>query len=500
MALIILLAAPLLAALASLAVAALASLAVRKKIAILELIAAITAPIEFAAVVVIATGVYRNGRNDLGSYLSADALGCVVLLTIGLVGLTAAFYSIGYLREEVRKEIIGFSRVRQYWVLFHLFLMAMFFAVVTVSPIMMWIAIEATTLSTAFLISFYNKASSMEAAWKYLIINSIGLLLGFFGTLLFLTPEQGSGMEKFIDWGALAESASSMNPSLVKIAFIFVLIGYGTKVGLAPMHTWLPDAHSKAPSPISALLSGSLLNVAMMAILKFRIVADSALSPSFTRNLMIYFGVASIAIPAFIIVVQKNYKRLFAYSSIEHMGIISLGLGFGGIGAFGALLHMIYHSMVKSVLFFTAGNLLLKYGSTKILRIKGVLSVLPVTGVVLVAGFLAITGMPPFGIFLTEFYILTAGVNDHLPVVIVVLFLLLLVFAGFLKHIVSMVYNSDAAEVAAGGSVPLEETGESNYLTLVPPVLLLLLFIIGGFYLPAPVRSLIDSAVTMING
>ncbi|MBI5870831.1 MAG: hydrogenase 4 subunit F [Actinobacteria bacterium] len=485
MALIILIAAPLLAALAS--------LAVRKRVAILELIAAVTAPIEFAAIVVILNGVYRDGRCDFGTYLSADALGAVVLITIGLVGLAAAFYSIGYLREEVRKEIIGFSRVRQYWVLFHLFLMAMFFAVITVSPIMMWIAIEATTLSTAFLISFYNKASSMEAAWKYLIINSIGLLLGFFGTLLFLTPEQGSGMEKFVDWAALAESASSMNPSLVKIAFIFVLIGYGTKVGLAPMHTWLPDAHSKAPSPISALLSGALLNVAMMAILRFRIVADGAVSPSFTRNLMIYFGVVSIAIPAFIIVVQKNYKRLFAYSSIEHMGIISLGFGFGGIGAFGALLHMIYHSMVKSVLFFSAGNLLLKYGSTKIYKVKGALSVLPVTGVVLIVGFLAITGMPPFGIFITEFYILTAGVTAHLPVVIGVLFLLLLVFAGFLKHIVGMIYQSEA-------EVPAETSGESNLLTIVPPVLLLLLFIAAGFYLPVPVRSLIDSAAAMLNG
>ena len=483
MALLVLIAAPLLAALAS--------LAVRKRIALLELIAAVTAPIELAAVAMIVTGVCRNGQSDFGSYMSADALGSVVLITVGLVGLTAAFYSIGYLREEVRKEIIGFSRVRQYFVLFHLFLLAMFFAVITVSPIMMWIAIEATTLSTAFLISFYNKASSMEAAWKYLIINSIGLLLGFFGTLLFLTPAQGSGIEKFVDWRTLTESAGSMNPALVKIAFIFVLIGYGTKVGLAPMHTWLPDAHSKAPSPISALLSGSLLNVAIMAILKFRIVADSALSQSFTRNLMILFGVISIAIPAFIIIVQKNYKRLFAYSSIEHMGIISLGFGFGGLGAFGALLHMIYHSMVKSVLFFAAGNLLLKYGSTKIFKVRGVLSVLPVTGVLLMVGFLAITGMPPFGIFLTEIYILSAGVAANLPVVIVVLFLLLLVFAGFLRHMVSMLFSSDA---------PPEPVGESNYLTIVPPVLLLLLFVAAGFYLPAPIRTLIDSAASLING
>lgn len=231
------------------------------------------------------------------------------------------------------------------------------------------------------------------------------------------------------------------------------------------------------------------------------------------------FGVISIAIPAFIIVVQNNYKRLFAYSSIEHMGIITLGLGFGGLRAFGALLHMIYHSLVKSALFFAAGNLLLKYGSTKILRVRGVLSVLPVTVVALMVGFLAITGMPPFGIFMTEFYILTAGVSAHMPVVIGVLLLLLLVFAGFLRHIVSMAHRTDAppeqvresnpsavappesASVSSYLNVAQPETiGESNYLTVLPPVLLLILFVVASFYLPAPVKSLIDSAVSLING
>ncbi|MHB1325855.1 MAG: proton-conducting transporter transmembrane domain-containing protein [Thermoleophilia bacterium] len=487
MALIILIAAPLLAALAS--------LAVRKKILALEIIAMIVAPVEFAAAATIATQVYRQSRSEYDTYLAAGALETVVLITVALVGLAAAFYSIGYLREEVRKQIIGFSRVRQFFILFHFFLMAMFFAVITVSPIMMWIAIEATTLSTAFLISFYNKASSMEAAWKYLIINSIGLLLGFFGTLLFLTPGNDAGVDKFVDWRSLVESGGSMNPTLAKVAFIFVLIGYGTKVGLAPMHTWLPDAHSKAPSPISALLSGSLLNVAMLAILKFKIVADAAIPTSFSRNLMIYFGVVTITIPAFIIIVQKNYKRLFAYSSIEHMGIVTLGIGFGGLGTFAALLHMIYHSLAKSVLFFSAGNMLLKYGSTKILKVRGVLSVMPVTGVLLLIGFLAITGMPPFGIFLTEIYILSAGIADHLPVVIGVLFLLLLVFAGFLRHIVGMTLSSytepDSSPIAAG---------ESNYLTVIPPILLLSLLIVAGFYLPAQVKSLLDSAASLING
>ena len=267
MALVLLLIVPL--------IAAAASLAVRNRILGLEVIAAISAPLELAAVAIIIADVVRNGSSDYGTYLAVDSLGAVVLITVTLVGLAAVFYSIGYLREEVRKQIIGFSRVRQYFVLLHLFLVAMFFAILTLSPIGMWIAIEATTLSTAFLISFYNKPSSMEAAWKYLIINSIGLLLGFFGTLLFLTSTSETGVSRFIDWGALTGSASGMDPLLAKIAFIFVLIGYGTKVGLAPMHTWLPDAHSKAPSPISALLSGALLNVAMLAILKFRIVADA---------------------------------------------------------------------------------------------------------------------------------------------------------------------------------------------------------------------------------
>lgn len=487
MILLILIAAPLLAALAS--------LAVRKKILVLEIIAMIVAPVEFVAAATIATQVYRQGRSEYGVYLAAGALETVVLITVALVGLAATFYSIGYLREEVRKQIIGFSRVRQFFILFHFFLMAMFFAVITVSPIMMWIAIEATTLSTAFLISFYNKASSMEAAWKYLIINSIGLLLGFFGTLLFLTPGNDAGVDKFVDWRSLVESGGSMNPTLAKVAFIFVLVGYGTKVGLAPMHTWLPDAHSKAPSPISALLSGSLLNVAMLAILKYKIVADAAIPTSFSRSLMIYFGVVTITIPAFIIIVQKNYKRLFAYSSIEHMGIVTLGIGFGGLGTFAALLHMIYHSLAKSVLFFSAGNILLKYGSTKMQKVRGVLSVMPVTGVLLLIGFLAITGMPPFGLFLTEIYILSAGIADHLPVVIGVLLLLLLVFAGFLRHIVGMTLSG----YKAPDTTPIA-FGESGYLTVIPPILLLSLLIVAGFYLPAPIKSLLDSAASLING
>ncbi len=391
---------------------------------------------------------------------------------------------------QVAKGIIGFRRVKQYYVLFHLFLMAMFFAVITVNPILMWIAVEATTLSTAFLISFYNKPTAMEAAWKYLIINSIGLLLGFFGTLLFFVPVSNRAADTFVTWDMLQASAAGLNPLLVKIAFIFVLIGYGTKAGLAPMHTWLPDAHSKAPSPISALLSGALLNCALLAILKFKLITDVALGTSFSQNLLIFFGVVSIAIPAFIIIVQKNYKRLFAYSSVEHMGIITLGFGFGGVGSFAALLHMIYHSLTKSILFFSAGNVLLKYGSTKIANVRGVLTALPVTGTVLIAAFLAITGVPPFGLFLTEVYILTAGIASHPLAVIAALILLALIFVGFLRFIAAMLFGSPAHPV---------ERGEANALTIAPPAVLLVILLTVSVYLPEFLKMWINTAVALIH-
>jgi hydrogenase-4 component F len=345
-------------------------------------------------------------------------------------------------------------------------------------------------LATAFLISFYHKPGATEAAWKYLIINSIGLLLGFFGTLLFLAPTKGALVNQLVDWEMLLAGAPSLDPLIIKIAFIFALIGYGTKAGLVPMHTWLPDAHSKAPSPISALLSGALLNVAMLAILRFKIVTDAAVPGAFTQGLLIFFGVTSVVVSALIMFPQKNYKRLFAYSSIEHMGILALGFGFGGLGAFAALLHMIYHSLTKSVLFCSAGNILLKYGSTKMVNIRGLLKALPLTGLLVFVGFLAITGTPPFGMFMTEFYILSTGFAYHPAVVILVLAMLALVFIGFLRHVAGMAFSRDAEPLPAG---------EANLFTTVPPLALLCVLIVLGFVLPEPLKSLLESAASAIR-
>lgn len=469
-------------------IAAAASAFVRRNTSLLEIIAAVAGSAELIGVLWIARAVVENGHYAVSPLFLVDALGAVVLLTVAIVGCATSFYSIGYLRQEVAKGIIGFHRVRQYYILFHLFLMAMFFAITTVNPIMMWIAVEATTLSTAFLISFYNNPSATEAAWKYLIINSIGLLLGFFGTLLFLSAAievHGTG---FVDWHTLIARADMLNPLIAKMAFIFVLIGYGTKVGLAPMHTWRPDAYSKAPTPIVALFSGSLLNVAFLAIVRFKEIADIALGVSFSQGLLLFFGLLSIVISAFIILIQKNYKRLFAYSSIEHAGIIALGFGFGGIGAFAAILHMFYHALAKSIMFFSAGNLFVTYNTAQIAQIRGVLSILPITGILLFIGFLALLGIPPSGTFITEFYILSAGMSTHPFVTGIALLSFVIIFVGFLRHLSHMIF----------GEVPQDIVkSNTNHWMLIPPIVLVFVLMGTSIFFPASLKILIDAAAAV---
>ncbi|MBI4250040.1 hydrogenase 4 subunit F [Candidatus Uhrbacteria bacterium] len=466
-------------------VASLLSLFVQKKTGMLHFLAIAASVMELMVGVVIAAEVMRNGSYSLDGLFVVDALGAILVLTLVIVGAMVSWYSTGYLKAEAAKEIIGFHRVRQYFVLLHLFLLAMFFAIMTISPLFMWIAIEATTLSTAFLISFYHKPSALEAAWKYLIINSVGLLLGFLGTLLFLYPAIQAGFRGLSTWQGLLDQAESFDPAIAKIAFIFVMVGYGTKVGLVPMHTWLPDAHSKAPAPISGLLSGMLLNVAFLAILRFKQLADAAVGIYFSQSILIFFGITSIVVAAFFIFGQKNYKRLLAYSSIEHMGIISLGFGFGGTAAFAGLLHMIYHSFAKSLLFLSAGNILLTFSSTKIKKVKGVLSVLPVTAILFMIGFLVITGVPPFGIFITEFSIISVGIQTYPIVTIITLFALTLAFAGFLRHVVGMIFGDSQRRVV-----------KEKAVSIVPIAVLAFILIVSSVFIPQAISTLITAATS----
>ena len=433
--------------------------------------------------------VLSDGQVVASALFSVGALGSLLTLIITLVGFFVSLYSVGYLRAEVSKGIIGPRRARQYFLLLELFLFAMLLSVTTISPVVMWIAIEATTLSTAFLISFYNKPSATEAAWKYLIINTLGLLLSLLGTLIFLAlPAIKTGA---FDWQMLGSVANTLSPEAVKIAFIFILVGYGAKVGLVPMHTWKPDTYAKAPTPVVALLSGVLMNVAFFAILRFKSITDVALSGSqFTSELLIFFGVVSLVFSALIIFTQKNYKRLLAYSSIEHAGLLALGFGFGGIGILAALIHMVFHALIKALLFFSVGNIFLKYSSTKMKNVTGVLSTLPLTAPLFFAGFIGLLGFPPFGIFLTELSILAAGMTTYPYVVALALFVLAVVFFGFFKHITAMMF----------GPIPAGITkGESNLLTQLPLVLLLSLILVLSWHFPESISVLLSSAAESLT-
>ena len=458
-----------------------------KRRLVIEFFSIIASSLALFESIVVAVKVSTAGVYAPFVFFSVDSLGAIVMLIIACIGFATTIYSIRYLQQETAKGIIGFTRVGQYFVLLNIFLAAMFLAVTASNPVFAWISIEATTLSTAFLISFYNKPSAIEAAWKYLIINSIGLLLGFFGTLLYFTSMSSLGENGFVSWQSLMANAAHLDPLIAKIAFIFVLIGYGTKVGLAPMHTWKPDAYSKAPNPIGALLSGALLPVAFIVILKFKNVTDAAIGPQFSQNLLIIFGILSIAVAALIMFNVRNYKRLLAYSSIENAGVMALGFGFGGLGISAAILHLIYHSLVKGIMFFSSGNLLLKYNSAKIKNIKGALGIVPFTSILFIAGFLIVTGVPPFGIFLTKMQILSVGIQVNPIITIIALFFMTLIFIGFLKHIISMFFSQKPEDI---------EVGEGNIWLIIPPLILLVTIIILSFYIPPFLSILINDTVS----
>jgi hydrogenase-4 component F len=478
---------PLIAALVTL-------LLVRRSSGIIGIVAIVATIAEFSvALRALLIGAQAAAGGLLSPLVYLDAFGTILILIITFVGCNTALYSVGYLRAEQGKGIIGPQRVVQYWVLFHLFMFAMLLSVTAQSPIVMWAAIEATTLSTVFLVSFYNKPSSLEAGWKYLVVNSVGLLIGFFGTLTMLslgaTPHGG-----LMSWQQLLAIAPTLNPLATKIAFIFILVGYGTKAGLVPMHTWLPDAHGKAPAPISAMLSGVLLNTAFLAIVRYKAVVDQSAGIWWSSNILLAFGVLTVILMGFMLLSQRRYKRMLAYSSIENMGIIAVGFGFGGAGALYAIFHMCYHALVKSALFLTSGNLFLAYSSGKIRNIRGALTLLPWTGPLLFLGLFAVVGMPPFGTFLSKFGVVSAGIGAHPFVVGLLLIAFSLVFVGFLIHGTKMLFGAVPDRTPDGGEM---KPGEQGILTVLPIVLLLSTAIVLGLYVPEPLCAIFVQAAAV---
>jgi hydrogenase-4 component F len=385
----------------------------------------------------------------LENFLRVDALSALMVVVITLLGAIAAFYAPGYLRAEF--DAAHFERTRIFFALFHLFIFTMLVAVTTDNLGVMWVAIEGTTLATVFLVNLHNTRTSLEAAYKYLILSSVGIALAFVGTALTYYAGAARVGEIAVNWTWLRDAATSLDPQVVRLAFVFILIGYGTKAGLAPMHTWLPDAHSEAPAPISALMSGVLLNVGLYALMRFKAVTDAAIGAEFASRLLLGIGLLSLAVAAIFLLTQQNYKRMLAYSSVEHIGIVCLGLGFGGYwGVFGALLHLVNHALAKSLLFILSGNILLKYRTTEIRDVRGLLHAAPWTGTLFLAGTLALIGLPPFAPFISEFIIFRAGLETHTWVAVAGIILLVIVFAGMLASVNRMLYGAPPATLSHG--------------------------------------------------
>src|SRR5213594_3768568 len=375
-----------------------------------------------------------------GGVLRVDALSGwmigVIVLVAGLAAAEAPRYAHG-------------SGQRMFYALFHLMVFTMLLAVSTDDVGVMWVAVEGTTLASVFLVNFERSRASLEAAYKYLLICSVGIAIAFVGTVLIYYAEavrqQGvvEHAAQGLRWTTLLGLAPALSPRVLQPAFIFLVVGYGTKAGLAPMHTWLPDAHSEAPAPVSALMSGVLLSVGIYAILRFKPVVDAAAGPGFTRGILLALGVLSVAVAAAFLWTSPNYKRMLAYSSVEHIGLVCLGLGFGGtLGTSGALLHVANHALAKSVGFLLSGRIRAAYGSAEITAVGGLMVRMPHTGTAFMAAMFALIGLPPFGLFVSEVMIFGAGFAQGFAAVAgIALFLLVIAFAGLLRGVHTILYG-----------------------------------------------------------
>ncbi len=418
-------------------------------------------------------------------WLRLDALGLLFLAITSALFLLVSIYTGGARRANAGQPERAFAGSLL------LFLAAMSLVTATQHLGLMWVGVEATTLASAPLIYHHRSARSLEAAWKYLVLCSVGIAIALLGTFLLALASPHVSDPLWLP--SLLRGASRLDRPLLRIAFIFLLVGYGTKVGLAPLHTWLPDAHSEAPSPVSALLSGALLNTAFLALLRaWQVVAAAGLG-EFAGALLIGFGLLSLALAAVFIVGQGDYKRMLAYSSMEHMGILALGVGLAGAASYGAMLHALNHSLAKALLFLVAGNILVAYGTKNIADVRGVGRRLPWSGALWVIGFLAIAGSPPFGLFMSEFVILKASLDEgHFVIATLYLVLLAAIFAGLASSMLRMAQGSPA-----GGVIEAER--REPWQTVLPPALLALGVLVLGVYIPAPVAELLRHAAALLG-
>jgi len=429
----------------------------------------------------------------LGNWLYVDSLGAIFLMLIGVVGFLTGLYSLSYIRHDLKTGALDTTKVKLYYGFFSLFLFTMLLAATSNNIVMMWVAVEATTLGSAFLVGLYSQRSSLEAAWKYVIICTVGVAFGLYGTVL--AYANGSDVlgnsQDAILWTTLASHAASLDPMLAKLSFVFVLIGFGTKAGLFPMHAWLPDAHSEAPSPVSALLSGVLLKCALLVIIRYYAITVRAVGPEFPQLLLLILGTLSIVIASMLFFIQQDLKRKLAYSSVEHIGLIALGLGLGGpLGVGAALLHAVNHSLAKALLFCGAGNVLMKYGTRDLGSVKGLMRVAPVSGLLMLAGALTLAGFPPFNIFVSEFLVFVAGLKAGYFWLMLVCALFFTITVGGLIQIV--------ANSVLGKSPENMVKGDVGWAALLPMVILVGLILTMGVAVPQPISRLLQSATAVV--
>ncbi|MBV9288370.1 MAG: hydrogenase 4 subunit F [Hyphomicrobiales bacterium] len=411
------------------------------------------------------------------AYLLVDDLNVVFIALNALVGFTASVFSASYIAHEIDVGKLTANHLRFYHAMYQFLLFSMNLALIANNIGLMWVAVELATLTTVLMVGVYRTPEAIEAAWKYFILGSVGIALALFGTILVYMaarPAVGEGVQGML-WTSLVAHAPEFEPSLLNLAFVFLMLGYGTKVGLAPLHAWLPDAHAEGPTPISAVLSGLLLNVALYAVLRFKLLLDANARAFAPGPLMATLGLISIVFAAFMLYRRRDVKRMFAYSSIEHMGVIVFAFGIGGpLANFAALLHMTMHSLTKSAIFYTVGQIAQVKGTQRIADIRGLTVTHPLLGWSLVFGVFAIGGMPPMGVFMSEFLIVSSTFARAPWLALILAFGLLIAIGALILRMQGMAFGSPV-----GSKAPAKASA-------APILVHFALVLAAGLYLPPP--------------
>jgi hydrogenase-4 component F len=404
----------------------------------------------FVTALLLAILIFRQGPIlSTNKLFYIDGFNVYLILLNAFVGMTTAIFSGPYMEHEMAIGRVNDGRMRLYYAMYQGFLFTMLMALSTNNLGILWVSVEGATLATVLLVSLYRTHESIEAGWKYFIICGVGISQALFGTILvyFAAVKIIPGSEEGLLWTVLQQHAARMDAGVMALAFVFLLVGYGTKVGLVPLHNWLPDAHSEGPTPMSAILSGLLLNIALYAVVRFKMLVDPALGTHLAGNLMMGFGMLSFSVAGLLLHRQYDVKRMFSYSSIEHMGLMTFAFGIGGpLATFGALLHMIVHSLTKSAIFITVGHATHIAGTQKMNQIRGLIRTQPFVGWGLLIGTCAIAGFPPFGVFTSEFLLFTATIKSYPWLAPPLILGLAVAFAGLFRNLQPMVFGEPPAE------------------------------------------------------